>query len=122
MKFVNDINLDKKAIDIVTNYITEKSSKWVPLKLPECMHIDGEAWVYEKYIDENLYDFNIEIISKAKLDFYTKYILICDSRLDSKLFDLTYTDASDQWVLRVYGQIDAKAIKNTEKEKNNGTL
>lgn len=52
MSVINSLNLDAKAIDIVYNYITKKSSRWVSLRLPECMHIDGDAWVYEKYFEE----------------------------------------------------------------------
>lgn len=119
MSVINGLNLDAKAIDIVYNYITKKSSKWVSLRLPECMHIDGDAWVYEKYFEENdPYRDNIEIIWKAKLDLHARYILICDSRL----FVLTYSDITEEWLLRVYGTIDSEIIKNTEKEKNNGTL
>lgn len=114
MNFINDTNLDAKAIDIVTNYITAKSSKWVSLRLPECMHIDGDAWVYEKYFEENdPYNGNIEIIWKFKSDLYARYILICDSRL----FVLSYSDITETWLLRVYGIIDSEIIKNTEKEK-----
>lgn len=117
MEHVDAINLDAKAIEIVSDYIDRSHRRWEPLKLPECMHITGDAWVHERYFNkDDPYNFNVEIIWKCIIGYDAKYVLVCHSSLDRRLFILDYRDRSDDWVLNIYGAIDGEIIKNTGEE------
>lgn len=119
MEHVDAINLDAKAIEIVSNYIIKNPKRWIPLKIPECMHIDGNAWIYEDCSKDFGFDKDsVEIIWKCSFGYSAKYILICNSLRDVRMFLVDYRfDRTEQWHLVVYGALDSKIIKNTEKEK-----